>query len=176
MRLGDVDFTSPVRTVDDLVEVRGVHVPRRLDGVVFTWLDDDDAVAFKLTVDVEIVGEHVTCRRLVVDAGTQDVTKAMLGWIDPTFYGRHVLALAAMVQHEGKPHVFSPDPEAAARALAEVPKRRTVTTARLIEVAEAYLRGGAAAVQRDCNVSKAQAYRLVAQARTAELLPKAGEA
>ena len=53
--------------------------------------------------------------------------------------------------------------------------RRTLTRTRLTQVADAYHRGGARAVERECAVSRSQAYRLISQARVRHHLPASDE-
>jgi hypothetical protein len=152
-----------------------VLVPRRLADATFTYLaDDDDSVVLSVTVDAEMVDGRPTCTRMVITAGTEEITRSLLAQLDPLWFVARTLSTGGMVPEGSAGSTFSPDPTAAGEALARLPRRRSVDSARLAEVAAAYRRGGAVAVKRDCNVSRSQAFRLVKQARESGLLRTEG--
>ena len=95
----------------------------------------------------------------------------MLNRLDPDWFAQDALTANGFTTSGGLRDAFTPDPAATRAALDALPQRRSVTQARLAEVADAFRRGGAKAVERDCAVSRSQAFRLVAQARDAGHLP-----
>jgi len=146
----------------------GPLVPRRLDDATFTYLaDEDDSVIFTATIDAAMIDGRPACTRMVIEAGSEPVTRKFLALLDPVGLAAFTLSIGGMVPDGDSGRVFTPDAIAAGEALARLPRRRTVDNARLAEVARAYRRGGAVAVARDCKLSKSQAFRLVKQAREA---------
>ena len=155
---------------------KGHLVMRQLEGMVFTYLEDDDeTVVLTVVVDVEMVAGEPTCTRMEVTPGTQPLTRKLLGQLDPGWFARDLLVYTAMAPKGEHPGVFTPDPEGAAEVMASLPKRRSTTPARLEQVASAYRAGGITRVITACHVSKSQAYRLVDQARKAGKLPEVDE-
>ena len=145
-------------------------MPKRLNGVEFRYLEDNsDTLVLAVTVDVTVDGDAVDVPRMVIEAGTQKITRKLVGQLDPMWFAKQALSPLGFAP-EGNGRGFTPDPAGTAAALGTLPRRRSVTRARLTEVAAAYQRGGAKAVERDCNVSRSQAFRLVKQARKAGVL------
>lgn len=165
-------FTLPLTGESEFVPVDDdVLVPRRIEGATFTYLaEDDDSVVVSVTVDAEMVDGQPVCTRLVVEGGTRHVTRTLLAEVDPLWFARMVLSGGGF-RPGGKAGTWVHDAVRASDALQRLPRRRTVNSARLAEVAEAYQRGGADAVVHDCHVSRSQAFRLVKQAREAGQLP-----
>jgi hypothetical protein len=164
----------PVGQKDAYVELKdGSLARRRVEGATFTYLaDDSDDVAVTVTVDAEIQQGEPRCTRVVVEVGTEPLTPRLLRQVDPRWYAVYTLGLPGLALNE-QGDGFTPDPGRVMERLAGAPRRRSVDVARLRQVAEAYRAGRAAGVERDCHVSRSQAYRLIALARDAGLLPKA---
>lgn len=167
-------YTGAFKSLDESYTALGDDghiVQRRVENKTFSFLEDDsDTVAFTVTVDAEMALGEPTCTRMLIEAGTQQLSDKVLSQVSPRALAADVLLFTGLATTgDGG---FTPDPEGTATLLAGTPKRRTVTPARLAAVAAAYKRGDIAGVVADCHVSKSQAYRLVGQAREAKLLPK----
>lgn len=147
-------------------------VPGAVDGVVITETDETTgAIVLRVTMDLRFDVDGPRASRMMFEEGTQRLTKTFFSSFDPDGWAQRLLAFYGFKTWGTGRSVFTPDPAAAWGALDAMPRRRSVTQRRLEEVAAAFERDGARAVQRDCHVSKSQAYRLVDQAREAGLLP-----
>jgi hypothetical protein len=155
---------------DAYVELDDKRLVRRaVNDATFKFLEDrSDSVVFSATVDAELVDGEPTCTRLVFLPGTGQLTRALLRQFDPRWYAAFLLTVTGMVLTDD--NSGTPDSEGIAELLVSQPRRRTVNDERLAAVADAYRTGGAPAVERDCRVSRSQAYRLVSQARAAGML------
>lgn len=151
----------------------GEHaVPHRLQNQVYTWLEDEsDAAVLTVTVDVTLDRHGLACNRMVIESGTQTLTRRVVGQLDPLWFAADALGVYGFAVSGTDGSIFTPDPTGANAELAALPRRRSVTPDRLAEVAAAYERDGSAGVVHDCFVSRSQAFRLVSQARAAGYLP-----
>jgi hypothetical protein len=155
----------------DYVRLGDVLVPDRVHDGMFRFLPGEgETVLFTATVDAAVVEGTAVCTRLVIEQGTEPVTRRMLGQIDPPWLAASLLADHGEAPLEGHPGVYSFDRDATWEALTKTPQRRKLTSARLAEVATAYRRGGVPGVRRDCDISQPSAYRLVREARRAGAL------
>lgn len=168
----------PLPTTSGEFQTVGEHfVPRRLTEQVYTYFEDDsDDVLLRVVVDVSISADGLSCDRLVLEPGTHALTRALLAELDPLWFAADALGaygFAGGFTPRGT-LAGTPDDVGATLALSSLKRRTAVTPARLDEVAAAYERGGAAAVQRSCFVSKSQAHRLIDRARRSGKLPPKG--
>jgi hypothetical protein len=190
-------ISPSARTKDGLVFLAPVGdgdvvVPMAMQAVITQASDDetDPLPVVTVTLDVEVVDRVPLCTRFQVEGSpAHPVTKRLLGQMSPEQWAGAVVALCAVTTPPDSPTFQSViddmvdgevrmlhipllvDPEAGQDAVEQVRRRRTVTPTRLAQVAAAYQRGGAAAVARESHISRAQAFRLVRQARDAGYLP-----
>lgn len=164
----------PLEGVEDFVQVSARHVvPRRLTNKTFTyWEDGADRVILRVTVDVSADGQNITCDRMTVEAGSAGLTQKLLRQLDPIWFAQQVLAQHGYeTWNKGTSSARLLDTDGALDAVRTMRGRRTVTTALLDEVADAYREGGADLVVARLRRSESQAYRLIARAREAGKLP-----
>lgn len=150
----------------------GAYVPEWVKGAVFTWTEDDGTLLASVVVDATVIDGVPECTRIELTSAASPLSAALLARINPREMATSVLTLAGFVltrTREGPYLAFGS--KALAEQLDGLPRRRTITAARLAEVADAYGRGGIQTVVAECHVSRSQAHRLVAKAREARYLP-----